>query len=272
MPEGPEMYRVARRIQRALGRSPLTEAWCAFGPVDHALKDRVGGPPPRVSTLGKALLLSFDDGARIYTHNQLYGRWMFVDRDRRPDTGRQLRLALTTARRSALLYSASDIEWIDAGASHPFLERIGLDILSSGADATAIAEWMAQDRFRRRQLGHLLLDQTFLAGVGNYLRSEILYYACLSPKHRPMDLDDLAMERLADAVHALMWRSVETGGITNDPARAEALKRSGWKRGDYRHYVFSRAGQACFACDGAIEKSTVSGRRLYRCPSCQPDP
>ncbi len=266
------MFRVARRIQRALGRKPLTEARCAFDDVDAALAERVGGPPPKVTTLGKALMLIFDDGARVYTHNQLYGRWMFSASDRRPDTGRQLRLALSTETKSALLYSASEIEWIEPGESHPFLERAGLDVLSSKASVDEIAEWMGRDDFRRRRLGHLLLDQGFLAGVGNYLRSEILFEACLSPKHRPMDLDDEQREVLAEAVHTMMWRSVKTGGITNDPAQADALKRAGWARREYRHYVFSRADQACFACDGAIEKIVVSGRRLYRCPSCQPEP
>lgn len=266
------MYRVARRIQRTLGRNPLTEAACAFGHVDRALAERVGGPPPKVTTLGKALMLVFEDGARVYTHNQLYGRWMFSSPDRRPDTGRQLRLALSTEKKSALLYSASDIEWIEPGASHPFLDRVGLDVLSSEAEPSEIAEWIARPEYRRRQLGHLLLDQGFLAGVGNYLRSEILFEACLSPKHRLMDLDDDQLETLADAVHRMMWRSVETGGITNDPEQAESLKRAGWKRRDYRHYVFSRADQACFVCDGAIEKVSISGRRLYRCPNCQPRP
>jgi len=263
------MYRVARRVQRALGRKPLAEAWCAYDAVDRSLIGRVGGPPPTVSTLGKALLLTFEDGAKVYTHNQLYGRWMFSPADLRPDTGRQLRLALSTESRSALLYSASEIEWIESGASHPFLERAGMDVLSSRASVSRIAEWIARVEFRRRRLGHLLLDQSFLAGVGNYLRSEILFLARLAPSQRPIDLDSERIEALADAVHALMWRSVATGGITNDPGRAEALKHAGWKRRDYRHYVFSRAGQACFACDGAIEKTVVSGRRLYFCGRCQ---
>ena len=265
------MFRVARRILRELGRKPLTEAWCAFDAVDRSLTERVGGPPPKVTTLGKALMLIFDDGARIYTHNQLYGRWMFSEPDRRPDTGRQLRLALSTEKKSALLYSASEIEWIEPGDGHPFLERVGLDTLSSQASVDEIAEWIGRDEFRRRQLGHLLLDQGFLAGVGNYLRSEILFYACLSPSKRPMDLDPDEQQALAEAVHTLMWRSVRTGGITNEPKRAEALKRSGWKRRDYRHYVFSRAEQACFACDSAIRKIAVSARRLYYCPRCQAD-
>jgi len=210
----------------------------------------------------------------IYTHNQLYGRWMFSKPDRRPDTRRQLRLALSTRRRSALLYSASEIEWIEAETmkDHPFIRRAGLDILSSGADSHAVAEWIAQPRFARRRLGHLLLDQSFLAGVGNYLRSEILYLGGVHPAERPMDLDAARLRALAEAAHILMWRSVETGGVTNDPDRVAALKAAGWRRSDFRHYVFGRAGQASFESETPIVREQVAGRRLYRCTVRQPEP
>jgi endonuclease-8 len=273
MPEGPEIYRVAQRIQDAVGDAPLDEIRFAFEELQPWSDHLEGRRLARARTLGKALLLEFDDGTTIYTHNQLYGRWMFSKPDRRPDTNRQLRLALSTSKRSALLYSASEIDVLAPGEvdEHPFIRRAGLDILSSGADAGDVAGWIGQSRFGRRALGRLLLDQSFLAGVGNYLRSEILFRAGLRHTARLADLDEQAVHRLAEAAVALMWRSVETGGVTNDPDRAERLKRAGWKRRDYRHYAFGRDGQACFECDGRIEKTTFDSRRLYFCPDCQPD-
>ncbi len=271
MPEGPEMYRVARRISRTLGDAPLVEVWFAF---DH-LKGWSGRLEAQrlatVRTLGKALLLEFADGVTIYTHNQLYGRWLFSPADRRPDTGRQLRLALSSGERSALLYSASEIDVLAPGSvnEHPFIRRAGLDILSSGANVAEVAAWISRPEFARRQLGHLLLDQSFLAGVGNYLRSEILFIAGLDPTRRPMDLVPTEQAKLAEAARTMMWRSAETGGITNDPQRVRQLKAAGWRRRDYRHFVFSREGQACFLCNGEITRQTVSGRRLYACARCQ---
>jgi endonuclease-8 len=271
MPEGPEMFRVARRVADVIQSRPLNEVWFAF---DHlkGWSERLGEQEVcAVETRGKALLIRFDDGLTIYTHNQLYGRWMFSAADRRPDTRRQLRLALSTSERSALLYSASEIEVIepDQMNAHPLLGRGGLDLLSSGASVDEIADWISQPRFARRALGHLLLDQSFLAGVGNYLRSEILYVAGL---HWSDTLKRLSAEQISDlaqAAHTMMWRSVKTGGVTNDPERVKALKKAGWRRRDYRHYVFSREGQACFECDRPIARETVSGRRLYSCPACQ---
>lgn len=268
------MYRVARRIRRELEDAPLTEAWFAFESLRPWSQRLVGQPLETVTTLGKALLLAFPDGTTIYTHNQLYGRWMFSRPDRRPDTNRSLRLALSTESKSALLYSASEIDVIPADEvdSHPFIRRAGLDVLSSEASTETVDEWIRRPEFARRGLGHLLLDQSFLAGVGNYLRSEILFLAGLPPSARIGELDDDRRRALADAARTLMWRSVETGGVTNDPEHARKLKAAGWKRREYRHYVFGRSGQACFDCDGPVERETFSGRRLYRCPRCQPDP
>ncbi|MGY6553933.1 MAG: endonuclease VIII [Wenzhouxiangella sp.] len=272
MPEGPEMYRVAQRVERAIARQPLAEVWFALPQLQQQAGRLQNQQVERVHTLGKALIIRFNGGDAIYTHNQLYGRWLFSASDRRPDSRRQLRLALSTAQRSALLYSASDIELIEPGslAQHPFMRRAGLDILSSAATPDAIADWIVQKQFARRRLGLLLLDQSFLAGVGNYLRSEILFLAQVHPAERPVDLGRERLERLAKAAHTMMWRSVKTAGITNDCERVAQLKAAGWKRRDYRHFVFSRVDQACFVCGTAILRETVASRRLYRCPGCQP--
>ncbi|TVQ36798.1 MAG: endonuclease VIII [Wenzhouxiangella sp.] len=272
MPEGPEIYRVARQVAGRVVGKPLTELW--FGLPEPARAGRVlkGQQIEAVETRGKALLLRFESGQVVYTHNQLYGRWLFSTPDRRPDTRRQLRLAISSETDSALLYSASDIAVLepDKLETHPFLARVGLDVLSSGADPEAIGDWISQPRFAGRQLAHLLLDQSFLAGVGNYLRSEILFVAGLPPGRRLRDLDDAERRGLADAVHTLMWRSVETGGLTNDPDRVRDLKKAGWRRRDYRHFVFSREGQACHHCNGPILRTEIATRRLYHCPRCQP--
>lgn len=265
------MYLTARKVAGVLGEHALGEVWFAFDRLKPWSERLVGQSLQSVDTLGKALLLRFADGTTIYTHNQLYGRWLFAEAGRRPDTNRQLRLALSTEERSALLYSASEIEVIEAGGlgEHPFIARAGLDILSSGADVERVAEWIRQARFARKRLGHLLLDQGFLAGVGNYLRSEILHVAGLDWRLRPRDINDDELLRLAKAAHELMWRSVDTDGLTNDPDRVRELEQAGWHRRDYRHFVFNRDGQVCFACNSPIERVTVSGRRLYLCPICQ---
>ncbi|MEM7678458.1 MAG: endonuclease VIII, partial [Myxococcota bacterium] len=116
-----------------------------------------------------------------------------------------------------------------------------------------------------------LLDQSFVAGLGNYLRSEILFVAGLEPSLRPKDLDARTAVRLARAVVTITRRAYETGGVTNDLKAVKKLKAAGVPRKGYRHWVFARGGRPCRRCESKIEHLTVAGRRLFRCPQCQPE-
>ena len=88
------------------------------------------------------MLTRFDNGLTLYSHNQLYGRWYTTRRPQLPNTARQLRVALHTQTHSALLYSASDIAVLSDRqlSEHPFLSRLGPDILDRSLTASRIAE------------------------------------------------------------------------------------------------------------------------------------
>ncbi len=271
MPEGPEIKRAADAIARAIAHQPLTEVFFAFEHLKPYSKKLEGQQVIAVEPRGKALLTRFDNQLNIYSHNQLYGKWMIRKAHNYPDTNRQLRLALHTAKKSALLYSASDIELLhdDELAVHPFLERIGPDVLHPSTTLKQVIARFQDKTFHRRQLTTLLLDQGFLSGLGNYLRSEILFVAGVFPKQRPVDCTDQQIKALAQAAIALPQQSYETGGITNDLQRVEALKAKGFRRSAYRFYVFNREGQPCFHCETPIIKDHTGGRRYYFCPRCQ---
>ena len=99
-----------------------------------------------VETRGKAMLIHNDNDLSIYSRNQLYGRWYIRKRHSYPRTCRQLRLAIHNARKSALLYSAPDIEVLEPAQieTHPFLSKLGPDVLS--ADRQQILASLAASR------------------------------------------------------------------------------------------------------------------------------
>jgi endonuclease VIII len=272
MPEGPEIRQSADAIARAIAHQPLQAVFFAFEhlrPYEAELAyHRVTAVQPR----GKASLTRFDNGLAIYSHNQLYGQWIIRKAGNLPETKRQLRLAIHTAKTSALLYSASEIEVLDEAeiATHPFLSKLGPDVLDDQTTLAEVQQRVLSPTFRRRRLASLLLDQQFLCGLGNYLRSEVLFVAGIHPLHRPCDCTQEQLEALAKAAIALTRQSYETGGITNDLAIVAELRSQGKKRYEYRHWVFYRETLPCFRCGTPIRKDTVSGRRCYYCPSCQP--
>ena len=272
MPEGPEIKQAADRIAKAIVDQPISQIFFAFEhlkPYEQTLAtERVISVRPR----GKALLTRFSNQLSIYSHNQLYGVWHIRAAHTYPHTNRQLRLAIHTPKKSALLYSASDIMVLDDAevAAHPFLHKLGLDVLDDTVTVAQVYDRLTDQRFQRRSFPTLLLDQHFLCGIGNYLRSEILFFAHVYPTKRPVDCSPAQLEQLAIGAITLSRQSYETKGITNDLAIALALKQSGQARRSYRHYVFGRSGQPCYRCGAAIIKDVAGGRRVYYCPICQP--
>ncbi len=272
MPEGPEIRRAADEVARVLVDKIVVEARLTLPALKRFQRKLEGRRVTAVDTRGKAMLTRFENGLTLYSHNQLYGRWYTTRRPSVPDTGRQLRVALHTNSHSALLYSASDIEVLDEIGleTHPFLSRIGPDILDPSLARGDIVARLRADEFRRRALGALYLDQRFLAGVGNYLRSEILWAARLHPKRRPDDLSSRELDRLARATLRISRRSYRTRGLTVPQSLARDLEARGWSYGKRRFQVFSRAGGACHTCEAKIEHATMSSRNLFFCPRCQP--
>lgn len=272
MPEGPEIRRAADEIAKVLVGSRIVEA--EFGvPALLAFENKVVGQPvTAIDTRGKAMLTRFGNGLVMYSHNQLYGRWFAVRRGEYPRTNRQLRVGLHTETHSALLYSASDIEIFDVSEEneHPFLKRAGPDILDADLDADSVAERLSANGFRNRALGNLYLDQGFLAGNGNYLRSEILWAARLNPFSRPNALDPVALKKLARATLAIARRSYRTRGVTAPEKVARERRSQGMSFEQYRFQVYGRDGLPCYRCDTTIERHASGSRSVFICPACQP--
>jgi endonuclease-8 len=272
MPEGPEIRRAADRIARVIVDQPLQEVRFAFERLRRFESRLAEARVIEVETRGKAMLTHFDCDLTIYSHNQLYGVWKVSRRGRSPATRRSLRLALHTSTHSALLYSASDIAVLprDELAMHPFLARIGPDILSHPPHWRDIAARLQAPEFRGRALGGLYLDQGFLAGTGNYLRSEILFLAALNPWRSAASLSRGERGLLARETLRVAERSYVTAGITLTPRLAATLKGQvrGFER--RRFFVFGRDGQDCYRCGATVRRDAMSSRRIYWCPVCQP--
>lgn len=270
MPEGPEIRRAADRLAEAVAGEPLVHAEFAFPDLKRFEAGLMGRRIESITPRGKALLTRFDHGWTLYSHNQLYGVWKIAAPGERPQTKRSLRVALETARSAILLYSASDVSmWrSDEVESHPFLQGLGPDVLDPALDADTVAERLCAPAFRGRALGGLLLDQGFLAGMGNYLRSEVLFATGLHPAYRPKGLDDGQLARLAQALLDIPRLSYATRGIVQaDGMRSDYLADTA---DGFRFQVFARAGEPCPACGTAIERMMTGSRRLYLCPRCQP--
>ena len=115
----------------------------------------------------------------------------------------------------------------------------------------------------RRQLKPLLLDQSFLAGVGNIYADEALHLAKLHPLKRSDTLNNAEASLLFENI-----RNVLKDGIQRNGASIDWVYRGG----EFQNYfqVHQRTGEPCYQCATPIERITVGQRGTHFCPMCQP--
>jgi endonuclease VIII len=270
MPEGPEIRREADELAAVLAKRIAREVDFANPALQHWSRQLEGKRIVRVAPHGKAMLIRFANGLTVYSHNQLFGRWYTEKPGGRPETKRTLRLRIETDKGAALLYSASTIAVLDERGvrEHPYLSRLGPDLLDDASTPATFERRLREPAFAKRTLGALFLDQGFIAGVGNYLLSEILWAARLDHRLTPAQLAPAQRRALAKQIAVIGRRAYETDGYTNDPKLVAKLRAKGVKRGLW-FAAFSREGKPCYRCGELIVREMANGRRIYRCPVCQ---
>ena len=274
LPEGPEIRRSADELAQALVGQPITRIEYRDPRLARKARALKRARVRRVYSRAKALLIEFDNGITHYSHNQLYGEWEVRETPPDPDDRRSVRVVIETPSHTAVLYSATQIELLPTPdvERHPYIAALGPDVLDAATTPAVMRRQLEDARFRGRSLASLLLDQRFAAGLGNYLRSDILFTAGIRAGVRPRDLDDGARKRLARAILDVSRRSYRTQGITNELARARKAKRAGMPFEDYRFLAYGREGAPCWVCGTTIVRRNEGGRGVFHCSTCQPAP
>lgn len=153
--------------------------------------------------------------------------------------------------------------------SHPeeILGRLGPDALTSPLTGE---QFHAMLQSRRRQIKALLLDQSFIAGLGNIYCDEALFAAGIHPLRASDSLDPDEGARLLDAVHTVLRTALRNRGTSLGDGETNYV--SGGRAGENRSAlrVYGRKGQACYQCGTDIEKIYVAQRGTHFCPACQP--
>ncbi len=148
----------------------------------------------------------------------------------------------------------------------PELAELGFDPVDQPVSVT---------EFARRLLGRpdmklkaLLMEQTFIAGIGNIYSDEILWEAGLRWDRTPRQLSNMEIRRLFRAIVEILHEAVKHRGSTLSDQQYVDLAG---KPGEYQqlHTVYDRAGQPCKRCRATLTKEKFQSRTTFYCPSCQ---
>jgi formamidopyrimidine-DNA glycosylase len=264
MPELPEVETIARKLKPDLVGKTILSAdlfWprTLASPSPRKFKMQIQGQKIRdVGRRAKFLVIQLSD-IYLLIHLRMSGDLFLRDSTIRPETHDRLVIKLSKGRslvfndtrKFGRVWLTSDPEEV-LGKLGP--EPLGIDF-TPGWLHTALLK-------KHRQLKPLLLDQTFLAGLGNIYTDEALHMARL----HPLTASNSVTAEQAEALHTAIY-SVLNEGIRRNGASFDWVYRGGEFQNYFR--VYDRKGMECPVCGTRIERILVGQRSTHYCPSCQ---
>ena len=271
MPELPEVETIVRGLCPDLkGRIilaaevdwPRTVATSSI----EAFQQRIAGQSIKaVGRRGKYVTLQLASGDWLLIHLKMTGHLQMTPRDAaldryvravfHLDDGRQL--VLRDPRKFGRLHLTDDPLTV--------LGDLGPEPL---ADDFTLAAFSAQLRSRRGRLKPLLLNQRFIAGLGNIYADEALFAAGLHPRRTADTLSDDEITALYHAIRRALRQAIENRGTTlSDGGYRDAQGEAG---GNQAHIqVYGRTGKPCPRCGTSVQRIVLNGRSAHFCPQCQ---
>jgi formamidopyrimidine-DNA glycosylase len=269
MPELPEVETVVRYLRPHLEGRKITD-FRAYWPKVTAPRqpkefaEKISGRTiGALQRRGKYILWNLDYG-HIHIHLRMTGQLSVLPRgkvgDRRHVTAefklsQGKRVVFRDMRKFGRIGYLDDLKLLEAG--------LGPEPLS----AEFSPAWLHRElTSRKRQIKPLLLDQAFIAGLGNIYVDEALFVARIHPEKRTSDISDSEARALHHAIQGILTESINQDGTT--------IINFGYGeggRGRYRDMlrVFRRAGEPCPRCSTPLVKTRVAQRGTHLCPKCQ---
>ncbi len=266
MPELPEVETIVRYLrQEVLPGRTITRVSIEWQPMVqrsplNVLTELPGRYIEQLGRRGKYIVFSLSGEVMLLVHLKMSGRVYVCAADALHDPytritfvlddGREIRFR--DPRKFGRVYLTPDIALV--------LGHLGPEPLEEHFTAEV---FLARTNGRRGMIKPLLMNQRFLAGIGNIYADEALFQARIHPRRRAETLSEEEKRALYHAIRRVLTHSIELNGAT----LADGMYPGGSFQNDFR--VYSRAGRSCYACGSVIERIKIGQRSSYFCPTCQ---
>ena len=299
MPELPEVQTIVDELKKTVKNRRIVDLWTdwsKYRPIRHHV---VGKKIIDIERRGKNILFSLSDNHLLLIHQKMSGhllvgkwKWACPVRSREgsqrvsasngvkdiwvsiipgpllEDRNNQyIRLIFFLDNKKML--ALSDLRRFAKILCGPKDVILNLpDIKDLGPEALSLSEKVFIELFKKKKgiLKSVLMNQNFIAGIGNIYSDEIVWLAKIHPQKR---IEKLTLKNLKDLYRAMikiLLKALKLRGASIDDYRTANGERG---RYDLVRYVYQREGKPCQRCGTLIKRIKIGGRSAHFCPKCQ---
>ena len=274
MPELPEVETLKRELEKAV-RGKKIAGVRVHNPkvvrepaVEKFKKGIEGATIKNVLRKAKLLVLELSNGKALAIHLKMTGQLIYPGSHPggRGAAGKQgARVQFLFSDGKTMDFNDqrlfAELRLIDDWRTLPFVQGLGPEPFDIG-----IGQFKEMLSKKKTKIKPLLMDQTFISGIGNLYAAEALFRAKILPGRPAQALRDAEKEALFKEIQAVLSEAITHGGSSVD----QYVQLDG-RPGEFNrfHKVYGRDGKPCLVCKTTIKRVALGGRGTYFCPACQ---
>ncbi|MBN1913603.1 MAG: bifunctional DNA-formamidopyrimidine glycosylase/DNA-(apurinic or apyrimidinic site) lyase [Candidatus Omnitrophica bacterium] len=265
MPELPEVETIKRELQKTVLGKRITRV-CIHRPVvireppaDQFKKGVEGRLIKNILRKAKVLILELSNGKSLVIHLKMTGQLVY------PGDGKSSRVSFLLSGGKYLDFNDqrlfAELRLLDDWKELKFIQNLGPEPFAISEE-----EFIKMVSGKKARIKPLLLDQSFISGIGNLYAAEALFRAGIYPGRQAFSLSDKEKRLLYKTIIGILKDAIKHKGSSVD----QYVRVTG-KPGNYVkfHRVYDRLGKPCFICKTPIKRIALGGRGTYFCPKCQ---
>lgn len=265
MPELPEVETIKRDLEKAILGKTITgvrvnnPAVIREPPVDKFKQGLAGQTIKKIIRRAKLLILELSGGKFLTIHLKMTGQIVY------PGGGKNSRLVFNFSDGGSMDFNDqrlfAELRLVDDWKALKFIRELGPEPFVLTPE-----KFEGMLSARKTKIKPLLMDQTFISGIGNLYAAEVLFRAKIDPARPANSLTGKEKDLLLGQIQKVLKDAIASGGSSVD----DYVRLSG-KKGDYVRYhrVYGREKKPCFICRTPIKRTALGGRGTFFCPRCQ---
>lgn len=265
MPELPEVETIKRQLEKSVLGKTITDIIVNKSKVIKQpslgvfKKDLKGSKIKRIIRKAKVLILELSSGKSLVIHLRMTGQLIY------PGDGKQSRVTFKLSNKKFLDYNdrrmLGELRLLDDWRTLKFIRELGPEPFE--LTEQSFSKMLST---KTTKIKSLLLDQTFISGVGNIYAAEALFKAKINPHRSASSLLTKEKKDLLINIICILKDAIKHKGSSVDQYVTATGQKGSYAR---FHQVYDREGEPCFECKTPIQRIALGGRGTYFCGRCQ---